>query len=247
MAKLFNNILKLLISEKPSANRTSNYLKYAIGEIILVVIGILIALQINNWNENRKLKLQEVSMLKDLQTDLKASLLEFNRIIDENQKIVNYIKTIAKYLEEDLPYESVLDSAFGKITAWSSPYFTFTAYETLKNKGLDLIQNVDLKKSIVNLYEFEFAYLVKDYDQSEWALAQSVTYPTSNKYIRRDIGSNIPLSRPNNYETLKSNDEFINMVHMIIKFREGGIIYSNRGKEKLLSLIDEIEKELNSR
>jgi hypothetical protein len=186
-------------------------------------------------------------MLKDLQTDLKASLLEFNRNIDENEKIVNYIRTIAKYLEEDLPYEKVLDSAFGKITAWSSPYFTFTAYETLKNKGLDIIQNVDLKKSIVNLYEFEFAYLVKDYDQSEWALAQSITYPISNKYIRRDISSNIPVSRPNNYEALKTNEKFINMVHMIIKFRESGIFFSIRGKEKLLSLIDEIEKELNSR
>jgi len=50
MAKLFNNIRKKLISEKPSATRTANYLKYAIGEIILVMIGILLALQINNWN-----------------------------------------------------------------------------------------------------------------------------------------------------------------------------------------------------
>ncbi len=243
MIKFFRHIRQTLIME----NKTGKYLKYAIGEIVLVVIGILIALQINTWNENRKLKLQEVSILKDLQTDLKASLLEINRNIDENQKIVNYIKTIAKYLEEDLPYENVLDSAFGKITAWSSPYFTFTAYETLKNKGLDIIQNIDLKKFIVNLYEFEFAYLVKDYDQSEWALAQSVTYPISNKYIRRDISSNIPISKPNNYEALKTNDEFINMVHMIIKFRESGIFFSNRGKEKLLTLIDEIDKELNSR
>jgi len=56
MAKLFNNIRKKLVSDKPSATRTANYLKYAIGEIILVVIGILIALSINNWNENRKLE-----------------------------------------------------------------------------------------------------------------------------------------------------------------------------------------------
>jgi hypothetical protein len=55
------------------------------------------------------------------------------------------------------------------------------------------------------------------------------------------------VSRPNNYEALKTNEEFINMVHMIIKFRESGIFFSIRGKEKLLSLIDEIEKELNSR
>ena len=48
MIKFFRNIRQSLIME----NKTSKYLKYAIGEILLVVIGILIALQINNWNES---------------------------------------------------------------------------------------------------------------------------------------------------------------------------------------------------
>ena len=50
MIKFFRHIRKNLLVE----NKTSKYFKYAIGEIILVVIGILIALQINNWNESRK-------------------------------------------------------------------------------------------------------------------------------------------------------------------------------------------------
>ena len=47
-------------------NKTAKYFKYAIGEIILVVIGILIALAINNWNEENKLKDKEVSIVKEL-------------------------------------------------------------------------------------------------------------------------------------------------------------------------------------
>jgi hypothetical protein len=243
MIKLFRNIRQKLVAE----GKTTTYIKYAIGEIVLVVIGILIALQINNWNEDRKLKLQEVSILKDIQTDLKASLLEIDRNIDGNEKTVYDTRMIAKYLEEDLPYEAVLDTAFGRITAWKSPYFTFTAYETLKNKGLDLIQNTELKKALVNIYEFEFAFLEKDYDQSEWVLAQSITYPVSNKHLRRNITSKTLLAYPNNYEALKTNDEFINMLTSIIIFREGGIIKLKEVKEKLLTLIDEIDKELNSR
>ena len=50
MIKFFRNIRRSLLSE----GKTSKYLKYAVGEIVLVVIGILIALQINNWNEHRK-------------------------------------------------------------------------------------------------------------------------------------------------------------------------------------------------
>jgi len=49
MIKLFRNIRKKIITENSSVNRNTNYFKYAIGEIFLVVIGILIALNINNW------------------------------------------------------------------------------------------------------------------------------------------------------------------------------------------------------
>ena len=61
MIKFFRHIRQNLIME----NKTSKYFKYAIGEIVLVVIGILIALQINNWNENRKNNLWEQQFLTD--------------------------------------------------------------------------------------------------------------------------------------------------------------------------------------
>ncbi|MFK5891100.1 MAG: DUF6090 family protein [Flavobacteriaceae bacterium] len=98
MAKLFNNIRKKLVAEKPSATRTSNYLKYAIGEIVLVVIGILIALSINNWNnariknkdaislsnrlliettKNKKALEEQILRVKNLQIETKSLLTMF--------------------------------------------------------------------------------------------------------------------------------------------------------------------------
>ena len=62
MIKFFRKIRQNLIME----NKTGKYFKYAIGEIFLVVIGILIALQINNWNEGRKSSQLELKILKDL-------------------------------------------------------------------------------------------------------------------------------------------------------------------------------------
>ncbi|MBO0341043.1 hypothetical protein J0654_05270 [Muricauda lutimaris] len=59
MIKFFRNIRKSLLNE----GKTGKYLKYALGEILLVVIGILIALQINNWNENRKNARMPIKML----------------------------------------------------------------------------------------------------------------------------------------------------------------------------------------
>ena len=67
MIKFFRHIRKSLLEE----NKMGKYFKYAIGEIILVVIGILIALQINNWNEGRKAKNNEAVLVKQLLVDAK--------------------------------------------------------------------------------------------------------------------------------------------------------------------------------
>ncbi|MDX1472079.1 MAG: DUF6090 family protein, partial [Flavobacteriaceae bacterium] len=65
MIKFFRNLRQSMISQ----NRVSKYLLYAIGEIILVVIGILLALQINNWNQNRIESREEFKALKNLKED----------------------------------------------------------------------------------------------------------------------------------------------------------------------------------
>jgi len=76
MIKFFRNIRKTLMTE----GKTSKYLKYAIGEIVLVVIGILIALQINNWNEYRKLKKVELDLLYDLKDVLEGGKIEGGKL-----------------------------------------------------------------------------------------------------------------------------------------------------------------------
>lgn len=64
MIKFFSKIRKQLLEQ----NKTGKHLKYAVGEIILVMIGILLALQINNWNSNRQLKKDELKVLKKLES-----------------------------------------------------------------------------------------------------------------------------------------------------------------------------------
>ncbi|MDZ7614451.1 MAG: DUF6090 family protein [Flavobacteriaceae bacterium] len=74
MLKIFRHIRQKLIEE----NKIGSYLKYAIGEITLVVIGILIALQINNWNENRKSAIIEKNILVEISNGLKKDLIDIN-------------------------------------------------------------------------------------------------------------------------------------------------------------------------
>ena len=91
MAKLFNKIRKKIISDKPSFERTSNYLKYAIGEIFLVVIGILIALQVNNLNEERKTENIRQTYYKQMFDDIHKEKEYVQSQIDSlNNSIASY-------------------------------------------------------------------------------------------------------------------------------------------------------------
>ena len=68
---------------------TGKYLRYAVGEVILVVIGILIALQVNNWNEYRKEKVEEKKILLSLHNEISNNLESLQVVIEEKNKIIN--------------------------------------------------------------------------------------------------------------------------------------------------------------
>ena len=98
MIKLFRNIRQRLLSE----GKTGRYFKYAIGEIILVVIGILLALKINNWNEERKQRNIEQEYLLSLQIEFNTNLDKINTSITENEKILNSINSLLTLFDNDV-------------------------------------------------------------------------------------------------------------------------------------------------
>ena len=243
MIKFFRNIRKSLLNE----GKTSKYFKYAIGEIVLVVIGILIALQINNWNELRKLQNEELNLLSDIKSNLVVTLKDLQQDTLGNGKYLRLYLKIENYINNNLPYDTELDSAFACLTFWHSPYITTTAYNTLQSKGLDLIKNEVLKNNIVNIYEVKLKTLMVDYDKSEWELSQNVVIPFFSKHIRRFHEESLYQARPNDFESLKKNDEFLNILSMIIRQRKRGFDFYREAMTELQNLIDNIDYEFQSR
>ncbi|MFC4720862.1 DUF6090 family protein [Geojedonia litorea] len=90
-------------------NKTSKYFKYAIGEIILVVIGILIALSINNWNENQKLKSNEKELLVYVLENLKEDSLIIHNALTERISILEVHQQLVAYLNNELSRDEVGD------------------------------------------------------------------------------------------------------------------------------------------
>ena len=239
MIKFFRKIRQDLLSK----GKTGKYFKYAIGEILLVVIGILIALQINNWNEEKKYRAQEKNLLTGLKEDLQESKKEIESAIIYNDSTIHFYKYILVNFENNEGVTPQFKKALGKITNWQIPYLTYSTFESLKNKGLDLISDSSLRKNIIALYDNEFAYLIEDYDRAEWTMSENVSLPLTNKYIRKSI-SNSYSSVPNNYEALRHNLEFINMTHSLIDLRQKGVKRCNSIMIKIDNIISKIDNEI---
>jgi hypothetical protein len=162
MIKFFRKIRQNMLTE----NKFSKYLIYAIGEIILVVIGILIALSINNWNENRKQKIKEIEILSSIQESLKRDKIDLESVIPSNNRIRNSIDLLLNHMEKDLPYQDSLKYHFFNSTTTWVANFQKSAFENLKSEGINLISNKDLRKTIVEYYDAGI-------ESSKW---QSETY-----------------------------------------------------------------------
>lgn len=154
MIKFFRQIRKSLLME----NKTSKYFKYAIGEIILVVIGILIALSINNWNEERKNRNREQSILKNLQSDFKANIdnvdKTYNSFLEAYEASANLLEIISSSDAIDgSEIEYLLDEIINK--TMSLDINTGSINEMLNTGSINLIRDTYLKKQLSNWSYFE--------------------------------------------------------------------------------------------
>lgn len=151
MIKFFRHIRQGLIKE----NKIGKYLKYAIGEIVLVVIGILIALQINNWNVNQIEKSQEktyyVNIKRQIGEDKNAILAN----IDYNNRFLRQFEVAITIIEEN--DRSMMDSLAKislNLTEFSDFHRQSNIYETMVNSGeIKLLNNQEIIEALQQLEE----------------------------------------------------------------------------------------------
>ena len=142
-------------------NKPMKYMRYAIGEIALVVIGILIALQINTWNEERKTRLIEIKTLNEIQANLYIDLNEIKSDITIMDSINNAGMAVIDYIIRNTePSESF---KYNVHVSRLNPHFDGNqgGYSLLISKGLDIISNDSLRGSISRLYELNYPYYSK--------------------------------------------------------------------------------------
>ena len=177
MIKFFRHIRRSLIQE----NKMGKYFKYAIGEILLVMVGILLALQVNNWNENRKAKTFEENMLSEIYETLNSDIEIFGRF---EERIRNKDSAIDNLLYARAGKKEFTNAELKDDVFWAGASILFSyndgPYEALKSSGLDKIRTDSLRYRLTDYYEVylprAISFIQDTHDEYE---------PPINKMINR--------------------------------------------------------------
>ncbi len=164
-------------------NQAIKYTRYAIGEIVLVVIGILIALQINNWNETKKAKTKELHYLTNIKNDLQLNIKEIQDYIEiRTARIVSSNIIIEHFEGEPLVNLSEFNSHIINIYTWRKFYQINNTFQELTNSGnLALISNDSIKNTLLNL---ETLYKKLKYEEEHFRYdAEIMLYEPSYKIL----------------------------------------------------------------
>lgn len=168
MLKFFRRIRQNLLAE----NKFSKYLFYAIGEILLVVVGILIALQINNWNETNKNKELQIKYIRGLITDLEYDIRAFTigvNELDGHRKSVDALLTCYK-TQTSLADEELIDH-LTNLSLITQFRHRNTVMDDMKSAGrLNIILSDSIRQAIIAYYKLADGIIASNDSNNNWIL-----------------------------------------------------------------------------
>ena len=159
MIQFFRKIRQNLLSE----GKTRKYLKYAVGEIVLVVIGILLALQVNNWNEERKSKIETNKIREELNAEFYNNRIVLNERIKDLNLANSYVRKVLSLINKEKKHLASVN--IDSIISKSLKYGNYnpansTINELISSGKLGLIKNDSIKENL-----FNWLQLIEDADE----------------------------------------------------------------------------------
>lgn len=225
MLKFFRRIRQKLIS----TGKAKNYFLYAIGEIILVVLGILIALQINNWNENQKDSVLEKEYLHRLKEDIKFDIYWTNRyILGRYKRKIEGLEMGKAFYQENYviidTLQFIKDIGYGGVFGYASLNLNENTYNELISTGnLRKIKSDKLRAAITNYYESSNAKQItsKNYISGYINFVNSFTaFNTKNPDYISDFDQKLLLKHLKSEEFYRLANLELTLAHRISKFAD---------------------------
>jgi len=245
--------------------KTPQYLKYAIGEIILVVVGILIALSINNWNEGRKELVKEQKVLIQLKAEYKSNLEQLEDKMDMHSEIIHASIELLGYI--DNPTNIKRDSIIKYLSFLSlDPTFDPIQNDLINSGNIRLIKNDQLKQSLTawpsevqQLQEVELSWqkviiqqfiplgmkfgIIRDVTDNMWKSSETAIYLLDkNSKMKLSIGKSKAIWP---ILDLLQNKEIEGVISLAINYNHVSNLNALALREKIIEILNLIETQLN--
>ena len=262
MIKLFRNLRQTLLNE----GKTSKYLKYAVGEIVLVVIGILIALSLNNIKEEKKQRKEELQTLKQLREEFQANLVQLDEKISMRTSMVHAGTMLLNYHDDaSLINKDSIDVYLARTTV--APTFDPITNDLIISGRLYLISNLELRSKLskwpsdlVQVTEEEVAwihilrnsyvpflfqhYTIRNINAAKWNnldVIQTLLFDKKNAF-----NSILGASKEQiNIEAFLANTKSADQFSFVISSALFAKIQSESLRKDIVNILDLIDKELN--
>jgi hypothetical protein len=221
-------------------NKIGKYLKYAMGEIFLVVIGILIALSINNWNNTIIDSGVEQNILKEIANGLKEDLTDVHHNMAGHKKGLTSCDYWNKLINDEQVAVDSVSYHYWYLTRNFAVLQNTSSFESLKSRGLELISNDSLRLQIISLYEIEY-YQIKTieekYDESQFQknYFKVINHIVSPHLVFNSEGDMQSIQTPLNL-TQNDTKEFLSYLWKIKKNREEVLKYYSDVEQKIKQL-----------
>ena len=252
MIKFFRKIRQRLLAE----NKFSKYLLYAIGEIVLVVIGILIALQINNWNEQRKQQKIEQDYLLSLQSEFNTNMDKINFSIAENETIIKGVNGLLNLFDNevlDTVSNKYLNQSFRSVFGNQMKFRPSTGVlnDIISSGNLNIIKNQKLRQRLASFESSsEFFKLQENNTLAVKENLKSIIYKEGSV---RKLAEELLNHHPNSISENINNKLLFNSVelenylidYLLLHESAAGTKFFGGLKNEIESILNEIKQELN--
>lgn len=213
---------------------------YAVGEVLILVIGILFALQVNNWNESRKERNFERKVLNELLVGIDNNIFYLEMGIGRNKKSIASCQIILDHFKNGYAYDDSLDQHFSTALSMFYPSIQNNAYESLKSYGLHLIKSDSIRYELGLIYEWKFMEILNNRQEEYfyYTIAPILTdLFESNEFLGK--------MKPFDFNELRKSKKYRHILSTLISNRETQNVYWKRIIVERKNLAKLIKKELN--
>jgi hypothetical protein len=207
MIRLFRKVRNQLLSDE----KYSMYILYASGEIALVMVGILLALQIDNWSDHRKTQKELSEICEEIHDDLALDTASISRILSERMLDIQAQQRVIHAVQNDLAYSDQIQNDLGRLMLKRSVPLVTSGFNLLKESKLISMEDRILRTALIGYYE-QVVIRMKEEFQDDGFEFETVWLPYVRQNFREWKFGNYGV--PADWESMRDDPYFLNTLQM---------------------------------